>query len=226
MDDKKVAKQNNIILLGTSHISPQSIADIKKTIDKEKPDIIALELDKDRLTTLLANEKTKMHISDIFIIGPGGYLFGLIAGYVERKLGQVTGMKPGDEMKYALMLAKEQKRHVALVDQHISLTLKSLSKAIGPKEIWQTLKDIVTNIFKKDKTLPFDIRKVPDVSVIQKLLKEVQQKYPRIYDALITKRNKYMVRKLKAIQKNFPEKKILAIVGAGHVQGMKQLLKI
>ena len=95
----------NLTIIGTSHISVESIKEVQSKILKIRPDIIALELDSKRFYALTAKNK-KISLSDIKKIGLKGYLFNLIGSYLERKLGKLVGISPGSEMLEAIRIAK------------------------------------------------------------------------------------------------------------------------
>ena len=97
-------KYKNLVILGTSHIAKQSIKEVEELIEKEKPDIIALELDRKRLYALTHKVERKIRLKDIFRIGVKGFLFSLLGAYVEKKLGKLVGITPGSEMKKLLRL--------------------------------------------------------------------------------------------------------------------------
>ena len=80
------------------------------------------------------------------------------------------------------------------------------------------------SLFTKQK-LEFDLRKVPEEELISKLLRQVKKRYPSLYKVLITDRNKLMASRLSYLMEKNPDKKILAIVGAGHVDGIMRMLK-
>ena len=122
----------NIYLLGTSHISVESINQVKEFIESNKPEIVAIELDKKRLYSLL--HKRKLKLSDVKSLGIKGFIIHLIAAYIEKKLGKLVGTSPGDEMKTAINLVKEHKLSLALIDQDIEITLKKLSQTLTWKE--------------------------------------------------------------------------------------------
>src|SRR3989344_4760642 len=123
-----------ITVIGTSHIAKQSIKEVRKAIEEGKPDIVALEIDRQRLPALLQKERRSPRISDIGRVGLKGFLFALLGGWAERKLGESVGVKPGAEIKAAYQLAKKKGIKVALIDQDISTTLQRLSKGITWKE--------------------------------------------------------------------------------------------
>jgi len=215
----------NLTLIGTSHIAKQSLEDVKNAIELGKPDIICLELDSQRYYALLHNKKGKIRIYDIKRIGIKGFIFSLIGAWAEKKLGDVVGVAPGSEMVRAIKLAKKHKIQVSLIDQNIEITLKRLNKAITWKERWTFVKDILKAIIFRKKEVEFDLTKVPDKKIIDKLIKEVKQKYPNIYRVLVKERNEFMAKNLANLLNNNPNKKILAIVGAGHEEEMIKIIK-
>ncbi|MBU4284026.1 MAG: TraB domain-containing protein, partial [Nanoarchaeota archaeon] len=110
-------RYKNLNIIGTSHIAKQSIDSVKNTILEEKPDIVALELDKNRFYGLMHNQKRKISIADIPKIGFKGFLFSWIGSVIQKKIGDYVGVSPGSEMKTAIRLAKKQKARIALIDQ-------------------------------------------------------------------------------------------------------------
>lgn len=224
-------KYKKLCLIGTSHIAEQSIKEVRKTVDEEKPNIIAIELDKRRLVGLLNKKHTHIKFQDIFQLGVKAYLFTLIASYVQKRLGRLVGVKPGSEMLEAVRLAKENKLQLALIDQDISITLKNFSKAFTWKEKWNFLVDIFKGlVFRKNQiaelgTDGFDLTKVPSKKVVAKLLKNVKLRYPSIYKVLIKDRNYVMARNLAVLLQKYPEQKIVAVVGAGHEDEILKLVK-
>ena len=222
----------NLEIVGTSHIAEQSIAEIKKKIEENKPDIIALELDSQRAAVLLEEKKQKKgsSLSGIRAFGVKGYLFARLGQFVQQKLGQKVGVSPGSEMKTALELARKNNLEVALIDQPIQITLQKFSKSFTWRERWHFLEDIILGIFqpqkqmKKWKISQFDLHKVPAEELIIEMIENVKDRYPSLYKTIIEDRNKYMVRKIVQLLRKNKDKKMLVIVGAGHKKGMEKLL--
>ncbi|MCK5282325.1 MAG: TraB/GumN family protein [Nanoarchaeota archaeon] len=217
----------NLYIVGTSHISKQSINEIKKAFDDLNPEILAIELDKGRAYALMSEKQSKLSLYHIKRIGLKGFLFALIGSWVSKKLGKLVGVQPGSEMKTAMLLAKKNKTKIALIDQDIELTLKKFSKHLSWKEKWNLMVDILKGIFlrKKDPLLNFDLSKVPEKKLIKLMMAKVKERYPNIHKVLIEERNYYMARKIKRLMSDNPQKKILAIVGAGHEEDILKILK-
>jgi pheromone shutdown protein TraB len=192
-------KYKNLVFLGTSHIAKQSLNEVKSHIEKENPNIIALELDKKRLPALMAKNPRKIELRAIKHIGLKGFLFPLFGAWAERKLGRLVGVAPGDEMRQAIRIAERDKIDIALIDQDIEITLKRLSKAITWKEKWNFIADIIKALFTGKKDLEFDLSTVPDKKVIRKLTDKLKERYPNVYKVLIEERNAVIAKNIKKL---------------------------
>ena len=211
----------NLIVVGTSHIAQSSLDEVERVLEDEDVSLVALELDKSRLLALIHDKKGKAQLKDIRRIGFKGYLFARLGEFAERKMGDIVGVKPGEEMLKAFRLARDNKIHVALIDQNIEVTLKKFSKSITYKEKWTFMKEFFKHIF-RPKKIPFDLRKVPDDATIQKLIDEFKEKYPSLHYVLVEERNEIMAKKLEGLMKRYS--KIVAVVGAGHEKEIVRLL--
>ena len=214
----------NLTIIGTSHIAKQSLEEVEKAIVEGKPDIIALELDRNRLYGLF-KKQDRIRIYDIKRIGIKGFFFSLIGAWAEKKLGNMVGVAPGSEMKKAVVLARKNNTKIALIDQNIEITLKRFSKSLSWKEKWNFFVDVVKAFFSRKNAVEFDLTKVPGKKVIKKLVGQVKERYPNVYRVLIDERNHVMAKKLIKLMENYPEKKILAVVGAGHEEDIIDLIK-
>ena len=116
-------RYKNIVIIGTSHISIESIKEVEAEIRKIEPEVVALELDRRRFLGLFA-KKRHISLKDIKHMGIKGFLFNSLGYYIEKKLGKLVGVAPGSEMKKAVQIAKELNCKIALIDQDVSITLK------------------------------------------------------------------------------------------------------
>ena len=224
-------KYKNLIIIGTSHIAKESLDEVKAEIEKQQPEIIALELDKRRFYALVNNIKSKPSLRDIRKIGLKGYIFNIIGAWVEKKLGSIVGVKPGDEMLTAIHLAKKNKIQLALIDQDIEITLKRISKEFTWREKFRLIGDFFRGLIFRKRELKklgienLDLTKVPSNDLIKKLIKQVKKRYPNFYKVLIEERNYIMAKRLSNLIEKYPEKKIIAIIGAGHEEEMLEIIK-
>ena len=218
-----IKRFKNIILVGTSHVSKDSLVEVEKTILKEKPNIIAIELDKDRFQTIILNKRGKTSLKAIRTIGFKGYAFGIIGAWLEKKVSKITKSNPGAEMKKAIELAKKEKIPVALIDINIKSTLKGISKNITWREKFRFFKEFLKVAFIKKNQKGIDIRKVPSEDKIDELTIQLKKFYPSLYKILITDRDIHMSKGLYKISRT--NDVVVAVIGAGHVKGIISLLK-
>jgi len=215
----------NLTLIGTSHIAIESVKEVKKAIQEQRPKVVALELDRGRFFALMG-KKQKLKLSNIKDLGIKGFIFTLVGAWIEEKLGKIVGVKPGTEMKVAAKVAKEVGARIALVDQEISITIKHLLKYITWKEKWHFVVDLFKGlVLRKTDIEPFDLTKVPEEKVIKKMVKQLKKRYPSFYKALIFERNVFMAKNLYRLMTDFKEEDVLAVVGAGHEKDIISLIK-
>lgn len=217
-------RYKNLILIGSSHIAISSIKEVERTILKIKPEIIALELDKKRFKALIS-KKRKINLSIIKSIGIKGFLFNLIGSSIENKLGKLVGIPPGSEMKKAIELAKKNNSKIALIDQDIEITLKKLSKRITWKEKFKFISEVFKVLIYKKPKIRINLKEVPNEELINKLTKKFQKDYPSFYQTLVKERDEIMAKNLYNLMTDNQNKKIVAIVGAGHEKEIINLIK-
>ncbi len=226
---------NNVHFIGTSHISKESIKEINDYVIANSPEIIAVELDLERLKALLEDKPSEIKINNFKLIkklGFSTFIFILIASYAQKKFGSIVNTKPGSDMLAAVKIAQKNKLKLALIDQNINKTFAKLSRSITFKEKMNFLADIFKGIFSGKKQMKklglenLDLTKVPADELITKLIANTKTRYPTIYRVLIAERNKVMVNRIfKTMIKN-PTSKILVVIGAGHKFEMIELLKL
>ncbi|MFH0870839.1 MAG: TraB/GumN family protein [archaeon] len=218
-----MTSHNNLTIIGTSHIASHSVREIEQAFRESNPDVVAVELDHSRLQALLSEKKPDYSPWIIREIGLKGYLFAVIGGLVQQKLGDIVGVKPGSDMLKAITLARDNGRKIALIDRDIRVTLSRLSKKITWKERFNFLIDIFRAPFSK--RMHLDLSKVPEKKMIFELMKLLKTRYPGLYQVLVEERNHIMALKLHGLMENYPDKHILAVVGAGHEEALLSMIK-
>lgn len=224
-----IKRIDNIVILGTSHVAKQSVKEIENSINVLEPEVVAIELDYSRFKRLMSKKEKNEKVDTMKMIkefGVAGYAFMLAGSYVQKKVGKSLGIEAGIDMKSAYLKAREKKIPTALIDLDIKYTIKKISKLSFARKSSMFF-NIIFKSFKKEyrNTLQFDVKKgVPDDEFISKAIGILRKEVPDLYKILIADRNKYMVDKLLALRNNH-EGVIIAVVGAGHVEGMYELLE-
>lgn len=229
----RTVEYRKLTLIGTSHIAKQSLQEIEEAFNRLKPAIVAVELDRRRLHSLLTDEKSKVDFSSIRHIGLKGFLFASVGGWLQRKMGSVVGVAPGSEMKLAVQLARKSHIKIALIDQDIEVTLRKFSQRLTWREKFRFIGDIFKSIFFKKRAMKelgiedekVDLAKVPDKKLVDKLIKQLEKRYPNVYDVLVRQRNVFMANNLAKLMHQYPDDIVLAVVGAGHEEDMLKMVK-
>ena len=213
-----------IILVGTAHISQESINLVEETIDKEKPDVIGVELDKERLEQLLQGKKwQETSIVDVVKTGKT-YLFllNVLLSNLQRQIGKNVGIQPGAEMMAAIKKASEIGVPVEMLDRNVRITLK---RAMSEMKLLEKLKlggSILGGLFGFGEKV--DVKKIEELKnedLINNLMKELGKQMPSMKRVLVDERDEYIAEMIK----RSPGKKIVAVVGAGHLSGIEEIIK-
>ncbi len=212
-----------IFLVGTAHISQESIALVEKTISEQSPDTVAVELDAQRYDSILNKKKwdeTEIHK---VIKEKKTYLFlmQLFLTNFQRKLGDQVGVKPGAEMLKAIEVANKKEIPLALIDRDIGITLKRAFKTMGLTEKLSLFYGFISGIFEKEEIDEDLMEKLKDNDIMNEMLEELSREIPSIKKVLIDERDTYLANSILAEK----GEKIVAVVGAGHVTGIKKIIE-
>jgi pheromone shutdown protein TraB len=161
----------NIIIISTSHVAKESVEKVRKTILEEKPEIVAVELDQNRLMGLFQKQRS-IPISAIFRIGIASYLFFSIARVLQQKIGRIVGVMPGAEMKTAVIAARDSGAKIALIDRRIETTVQRLTKSLTWKEKFRFAADFLNGLLGRGEVIAlnrFDLAKVPPSELSKRL---------------------------------------------------------
>ncbi len=212
-----------IILVGTAHVSAKSAALVKETIAAEKPDVVGVELCKQRYIQLLQGEAWReTNIIDVIKRGQT-YLFlvNLLLANLQRRFGQGLGVKPGQEMIDAAKSAEAIGVKVELLDRDVRVTLKRAMRLMGVREKFKLLYAIIVGFFGEEQKLSAeDVEQLKRTDVMTELMEHLSRELPAVKRVLVDERDSYIASKILACT----GKKIVAVVGAGHLKGIKEML--
>ncbi len=214
-------KYKNLTVVGTSHISIYSIKEVKSTINALKHKIIALELDKSRFLALTTDKR--QNLSPVKL-GFKAFLINKIGFWIETKLGKMVGASPGQEIKEAIKIAKENNIQIALIDQDIKKTLNKIINNMPKKEKLNFIFDLIKAFFSKSK-VTINLKKVPPKKLVNELLNDFKIRYPKLYETLVQERNIIMAKNLYTLMSNNQQEQIVAILGIGHEEEVIKEIK-
>jgi pheromone shutdown-related protein TraB len=210
--------KNEIILIGTAHVSRESADEVSKIIIDEKPDNVCVEIDASRYNSLKAgNNWEKLDVFKIIKTGQGFLLLANLAlASFQRKIGQSLDIKPGEEMKIAVETALAEGIPFTFADRDIQITLK---RAWAKSGFWgknKLLASLLGAVFTKEKISGEDVEKMKKKSELDGMMNELADYLPSIKEVLIDERDRYLASSIYFAA----GRKIVAVVGAGHVPGI------
>ena len=222
----EVKVSDNIVLVGTAHISKDSVEEVKRVIEKYKPDVVAVELCNRRYEAITKKDKWENTPITSLLKSNNAYLMlaQTFLSSIQRKLGKEYGVEPGSEMVAAMDEAKKHNLEVALVDRDISITLKRAWRKMGIREkfrlAWEFIKAIIG--YDEEELEDLDLKKLMDQDVISAMMEEFGEIAPSVATVLIHERDQYIAKKILDESK---KGKVVAVVGAGHLNGIKKHLE-
>jgi len=209
-------------VIGTMHVSPKSRREVRKAILEEKPDAIAIELDRQRFYSLQSSER--ITFKEAVKLGKKA-LLGYILMKVEEKIGEEFGMKPGGEMMEAIQTASLLGVPLYLIDEDIQSIMGKLLRAPLREKILLLLESSLVFL-----PIAPEAESQEDIMESYKvMMHRFKLRYPYLFRILVEERNEIMARNLKAIvdelkRRGVKKPKVVAVVGLGHKKGIEKLL--
>lgn len=199
-----------ITLIGTGHVF-----DLRKRLQREvlsrAPDVVCLELDPGRLHALLTKQQG----------GDAPLAYRMLAEF-QGRIASDEGIAPGDEMLAAFEAARQAQVPVELIDVDARVAFGKLwsdmgwwekARFLGSAAVGGVLpKWFVKRELDKLQREPSD------------LLAQLGKEYPTVRRVLIDERDAHMAARLAALRAGGKER-IVAVVGDGHIAGMRQQLE-
>ena len=211
-----------IILIGTAHVSKKSVEEVKEIIEEEKPDTVCVELCQSRFQSITdANRWKNMDIVKVIKEGKAMMLLiNLVLSSYQKRLGKQLGVQPGQEMIQGVQSANELGATLCLADRDIQTTLLRLWRGIG---FWGKIKfffQMVLSMFDDEEISEEELEKMKSQDMLTAALDELTHSFPQFKTILIDERDKYLAQKIKEA----PGNKIIAVLGAGHIPGIKKVI--
>ncbi len=214
-DDKTV------LLIGTAHISQESVELVEKVIQQETPDCVCIELDEKRYQAL--TQKKKWQDLDLKQIVKNKQLstlmINLLMASYQKKLGNQLGVQPGAELLTAANTAKDHGIPIALCDRDVRVTLRRAWKSTSFFKKGYLLATLFASLFDTTELSEEKLTELKQKDVLSELMSEMGNSLPDVKKVIIDERDLYLAEKIKAAE----GKRLVAVVGAGHVEGIMGL---
>ena len=218
------AQSHEIVIVGTAHVSEKSVQEVVGKIEQLRPDIVAVELCLARYRAITGQEEEReIKISELL---SGGKLYLLLVqwflAYIQRKMGEEMGVKPGSEMLAAIEAAKKAGARVALVDRDISITIQRFWSAMSLLDKVRLVWSLLPAAFGRGGDEEIDIDSITQDDIVSQMISEFRKISPGAANVLVDERDAFLARNLYLLSK---QGRVLAVVGAGHREGITRHLE-
>ena len=216
-------ESNNIIdiddglrLLGTAHVSSESVDLVRSQIEEWGPDLVAVELCPSRMAALTKPES--LESEDLLkIIKEGRSAMILLQSALaaqQRRMGVSSGEKPGAELLAAVNTAEASGVPVEMIDRDVVVTLRRAWRKMGVIEKWRILNALLWE--DDDDEVSID-EVLGDSDLLSSMMEEAREIAPGAGEVLIDERDSFLAGRIQQIR---GKGKILAVIGAGHLSGV------
>ena len=212
-----------ITLIGTAHVSAESVAEVENAIREIKPDSVAVELDEKRADSIRNKDKYReLDIVKVLRRGEGFLLLAnLVLASFQRRMGQNVGVNPGDEMLAAMRVADELSIPTVMADRAIQVTLK---RAWAKNSFWgkcKLLATLLSSAFSNEDLSAQDIENIKEKNEMDSMMNELSEYMPVVKEVLIDERNVFLANSIWNASGN----SVVAVLGAGHLDGVVENLE-
>lgn len=210
--------EKQILLIGTAHISQSSVDEVNDVIEQEKPDTVCIELCASRHQAMMDKDQWKN--MDIFKVVREGKSFLLFANLImtafQKRLGSQLGVKPGAEMLAAAEASERVNSELLLADRDVKITLQRTWRGMPFWGRMKVLSQLLASLFIREEISKEEIEKLKESDALSEAMQMLADQSPDMKRILIDERDQFMAEKIRQA----PGKRIVAVVGAGHVKGL------
>lgn len=207
-----------VVLIGTAHVSAESVDQVEQIIREELPDTVCVEIDRTRYRSMVEGQNwSSLNVYQVLKERKGFLLMAnLVLASFQRRLGMNIGTAPGEEMRRAVSVSEELGIPFVFADREIHVTLR---RAWKKTRFWgknKMLAALLSSVFTKEKLSAEEIEKLKEKSAVEDMMEELADYLPSVKEVLIDERDQYLATRI------FESKgdKVVAVIGAGHVSGI------
>lgn len=210
------------VLVGTAHISQESVETVKAVIQEENPDTVCVELDEQRHRALRnPRHWESLNLTQVLKQGQAPFLLANLAlASFQKRMGLQTGVKPGAELAAAAETAEEFGKRLQLVDREIRTTLLRAWRKAGLWKKMTLFSTLLASLFDSQELNEEELAKLRQTDTLSAMLDEMSEVLPSVKTILVDERDTYMAHLISQA----PGEKVVAIVGAAHMPGILKKL--
>lgn len=211
-----------IVLVGTAHISQESVETVRRVIEAETPETVCVELDSQRYQSLRDQRRWEsLNLIQVIKSGQVPFLLANLAlAAFQKRMGLHTGVKPGAELAAAGETAEQLGIEVRLVDREIRTTLLRAWRKTGLWKKLNLVSTLIAGLFESQKLDEAELARLRQTDTLSAMLEEMGTLLPSVKTILVDERDIYMAHYIRQA----PGSKIVAVVGAAHIPGILRRL--
>ncbi len=206
-----------IILIGTGHVFNLSQA-LLNIFDERQPDILCIELDKQRYEGLILKQTNPEKYHETSKNQP--VVYKLLARFQDG-MAKEYGVQAGQEMITTIEYARRHNLPLAFIDMNAQMMFSKMIKKMSISEKIKMMFSGIGGFFISKKRVEKELENIQ--KNFDEYLNEIGKKFPTIKRVLIDERNEFMAQQLVIANEKY--KKVIAVVGDGHIPGLVDLLK-
>ena len=214
------------VLLGTAHVSRASADAVRAILESETFDAVAVELCESRYRSLRNPEAFReLDLFQVIRQGKAGLIAANLAlSAFQRRLAEQFGIEPGAEMKAAIDGAEARGLPVWLIDREVGVTLKRAYRSVGFFDRLGIIGGLGASLLTREDVSEDEIEKLKQGDLLGSMFNEFAKESPPLYEALIAERDRFMTASLRDEASRNPAKRVLVVIGAGHLAGIEREL--
>ncbi|MCB1876881.1 MAG: TraB/GumN family protein [Chromatiales bacterium] len=215
-----------ITILGTAHVSRASADKVRQLLAERDFDAVAVELCPSRYHAIMDPDAlAKMDLFEVMRKGQAPMVMASLAlGAYQQRLAEQFGIEPGAEMRAAIHSARQAHQPVWLIDREIGITLKRIYGAIPWWRRLNLFAGLMASVVSREQVKEEDIERLKEGDMLETTFAEFAAEEKDLYRPLIDERDRYMAARLRQEMESGSASDVLAVVGAGHLQGIGRYL--
>jgi pheromone shutdown-related protein TraB len=216
------AEGREYLVVGTAHVSRESVERVREVIERERPDVVCLELDERRYAVLV--NPARFESLDLRQVMREKQLATLMLNLVlaayQRRLGFELGVQPGADLLEAVRAAEQLRIPIALCDRDVRVTLRRIWAALSIWRRFLLLSTLLAGAFQRPEIREEDLRELRREDVLSSLMRELGRAFPGLRSVLIDERDRYLAHRVQETE----GRRAVVVVGAGHAAGVARAL--
>ncbi len=213
---------SSITLLGTAHVSKASADKVQELIATGQYDAVAVELCPSRHRAIVnPDAMAKMDLFQVIKNGQASMVAASLAlGAFQQRMAEQFGIEPGTEMRVAIKDAQAAQLPVLLIDREIGTTMKRIYHSVPWWKRVNIFAGLIASVISQEKFSAAEIERLKEGDVLESSFSQFAEDEKDLFHPLISERDEYMTARLIKECRESNYRHVLAVVGAGHLNGM------